>query len=123
MAWKELERSGVNHVGLRLRGRKFTRSLNTEDEAEADSAVAGIEENLRLIERGRLEIPNGADLMSFLLSNGKVSAPIVVEAVVFRELFDTYFAALPSGNLEVTTMSTMEVHKPIPLLVYSSPPF
>ena len=75
MAWKELERSGVYHVGLRLGGRKFTRSLNTEDEAEADSAVACIEENLRLIERGRLEIPKGSDLMSFLLSNGKVQAP------------------------------------------------
>src|SRR4051794_32757818 len=108
MAWKELERSGVYHVGLRLGGRKFTRSLNTNDEAEADSAVACIEENLRLIERGRLEIPKGADLMSFLLSNGKVSAPIVVEAVTLCELFDTYFAALPSGNLEATTISTME---------------
>ena len=111
MAWKELERSGVYHVGLRLGGRKFTRSLNTEEEAEADSAVACIEENLRLIERGRLEIPKGADLMSFLLSNGKVSAPISVMAVTLRELFNLYFVALPSGNLEVTTISTMEVHQ------------
>jgi integrase len=111
MAWKELERSGVYHVGLRLGGRKFTRSLNTSDEVEADSAVACIEENLRLIERGRLEIPKGADLMSFLLSNGKVSAPISVEAVTLRELFDQYFAALPSGNLEDTTIYTMKVHR------------
>jgi hypothetical protein len=49
--------------------------------------------------------------MSFLLSNGKESAPISVRAVTFKELFDKYFAALPTGNLEVTTISTMEVHK------------
>jgi hypothetical protein len=32
MAWKELAPSGVYHVGLRLGGKKFCRSLNSDDE-------------------------------------------------------------------------------------------
>jgi hypothetical protein len=43
MAWCELTPSGVYHVGVRLGGRKFTRSLKTEDESAAISAVACID--------------------------------------------------------------------------------
>jgi integrase len=111
MAWSELSPSGVYHVGVRLGGRKFTRSLKTEDEGAAISAVACIEENLRLIERGRLEIPNGADVLSFLLSNGKVAGPVAIQFVTLGGLFERYFAGLPEGNLEESTMETMKVHR------------
>lgn len=111
MAWSELSPSGVYHVGVRLGGRKFTRSLKTDDESAAISAVACIEENLRLIERGRLEIPNGTDVLTFLLSNGKVAGPVAIQVVTIGGLFERYFASLPEGNLEQSTIDTMKVHR------------
>src|SRR5690242_5423577 len=95
MAWHEIGESGKYFINFRIGKQRFSRSLKTDDAGEADSAVACVEENLRLLERGRLEIPREADVVSFLLSNGKVSAPIRAERVTLKVLFDKYFAALP----------------------------
>jgi integrase len=111
MAWIELARSGVYQVCFRLGDKRFSRSLRTGREKEAESAKGVLEENLRLVERGRLEIPPGADVAAFLLSNGKVSGAIKINTVTVPELFTQYFAALPHGSLEASTIYTMGIHR------------
>jgi integrase len=111
MAWYELARSGVYQICFRLGNKRFSRSLKTDDEKQAQSAKAAIEENLRLIERGRLEIPSGADVASFLLSNGKVSGSITVNTLTLKDLFEAYFSALPDGSLEESTIYTIGIHR------------
>ena len=111
MAWYERAKSGVYQICFRLGDKRFSRSLRTENEREAKSAKSIIEENIRLIERGRLEIPRGADIVSFLLSNGKVSGAITINTLKLHELFTKYFSALPCGSLEESTIYTMGIHR------------
>ena len=111
MAWYELAPSGVYQICFRLGDKRFSRSLKTDDEGEAESSLGRIEDNLRLIERGRLEVPVGCDIVRFLLSDAKVSAPIKVATLTLKALFDKYFSALPAGSLEDSTIYTMGIHR------------
>ena len=73
MAWLELERSGVYHIAFRLGDRKFKKSLRTKSEIEAEARRHRLEENLRLVESGRLSIPQDCDASVFLMSDGKLN--------------------------------------------------
>src|SRR4051812_13918779 len=100
MAWIERAPSGVYQICFRLGEKRFSRSLTTDDEGEAESALGRVEDNLRLIERGRLEVPVGCDIVRFLLSDAKVSGPIKVNTLRLKGLFTEYFSTLPKGSLE-----------------------
>ena len=67
MAWLELEVSGQYHVAFRQR--KFKRSLRTANQSDAEGACVRMEQSLRLVERGRLDLPANADIATFLLSD------------------------------------------------------
>ena len=73
MAWHEKAPSGYYVVTFRLGGEKYRRSLKTKKEKEANAAVARVEENISLVQRGLMEIPGTADVISFLLSRTVVS--------------------------------------------------
>jgi len=62
MAWLENDKSGNFHVCFRLGERKFKKSLKTKNERAAGAACARIEDNIRLLEMGRLTIPSGANV-------------------------------------------------------------
>ena len=111
MAWHEKGPSGNYFVCLRVGGKRFRRSLKTNCKDQANSDVARIEENLRLIERGRMSIPCNGDIVSFLLSNGNLAAPLKVEHVTLNELFLEYFHSQPYGGLEESTIYTTGVHR------------
>lgn len=112
MAWLQQDPSHNYHVCFRLGGKKFKRSLRTKKRNEANSQAARIEDNIRLVERGILTIPPGADIPTFLLSDGKLAEKLQVEdPVTLDEMFDAYFAALPEGHLEDTTIYSMKLHK------------
>lgn len=70
MAWIE-KRGKTWHIKFRYSNRHFGKSLKTTSDREANASLARLEENLRLMERGVLELPQGADLTTFLLSDGK----------------------------------------------------
>ena len=78
MAWNELDASGRYFLCFRLGEKRFKRSLKTRSRKEADRLTARVEENLSLIERGRLVIPADADAVTFLLSDGLVSGPVAI---------------------------------------------
>jgi len=59
MAWLDKDPSGFFHVCFRLGERKFERSLRTKNDRRANAACLRLEENVRLVELGRLELPSG----------------------------------------------------------------
>lgn len=115
MAWLQSVR-GTFHVSFRFRGKKFKRSLKTTCETEARSRKARLEETIRLIESGRLEVPEGADIATFLLSDGKLTqgigrtdpspAPVTLEVG-----FTSFFDSIPDGSLEDETLRGMHRHE------------
>jgi integrase len=96
---------------LPYRSREILSDAQDGVQERADHAVSVVEENLRLLERGRLDIPKGANVVSFLLSNGKISVPITVNSLTLRDLFEKYFDSLPKGSLEESTLYTMGIHR------------
>jgi integrase len=110
MAW--LERRGERYrVVFRFRNQKFHPNLKACDPKEADACLARLEENLRLVERGRLAVPAGADLGLFLLSDGKLEKPVeLVQTVRLAEMFATYRTQFTAGAKEVITRRIEDIH-------------
>ena len=70
-----------------------------------------IEENIRLVERGRLDVPPTADLPQFLLSDGKLNGkPVTPRAVTLANLFRDYRAHLPMDSMEANSLKTAQLH-------------
>jgi len=71
MEW--IERRGEKfRIKFRYSGRNFQVMLGTDDGRVAERDLARFEENLRLLERGRLTLPEGADIGRFLLFDGRL---------------------------------------------------
>jgi hypothetical protein len=76
MAWLEKHRTaGTYLLAFRLGDVKFKRSLKTDDPREAEARRVRVEENLRLVAAGRLDLPEQGDVAAFLLSDGKLGLP------------------------------------------------
>jgi hypothetical protein len=72
MAWIDLPPSGTFQIAFRFAGRKLKRSLDTTNPQLAEKARLRLEDNLRLVEQGRLDIPEGVDVAAYLLYDGKL---------------------------------------------------
>ncbi len=111
MAWLEIAPSGVFQIGFRIGERKLKRSLRTNDRKEAEAARSRMDENIRLLERGRLTLPPNADVATFLLSDGKLEERISIpKPVTLTELFNRYRTELPAGFLEDNSLRTIKIH-------------
>jgi hypothetical protein len=111
MAWLELEPSGCYHVAFRFADRKFKKSLGTKSKKQADTLRARLEENIRLVELGRLEMPRDADVPTFLLSDGKLNGkPTVARSITLASMFDKYRESLPDRSVEESTLYTARIH-------------
>jgi integrase len=110
MAWLE-KRGDKYHINFLHGGRHYSRSLKTDQENKANGAKARLEENLADVERGRLDVPIGADLVAFLLSDGKVNRKIVVSKdLTLGELFARYQAEIADGVKDEATRYTEDIH-------------
>ena len=110
MASTEL-RGDSHRLIFRYGGRKFSRSLKTRDSREAEAVRVRVEENVKLLERGRLELPPGADLVAFLFSDGKLGArPEAVSRLTLGRLLDLYVQTLTEGAKAATTLATERTH-------------
>lgn len=97
-------------IVLRYNGQKYQRALDTDSEEEALIQKARVEENLKLLERGRLEYHPGDDLVTLLLSDGKINArPEVTRRVTLGEFFERFQANRPPGK-EGNTAYTEDIH-------------
>lgn len=106
-------RYGIYRIVFRFDGQKFSRSLKTDNERIALATVARLEDNLSRLEMGQLILPAGADLVTFLLSDGRLEQRPVVKTDACRtmgELLDAFLAGLTPDALEATTEHCIRVH-------------
>lgn len=107
--------SGHYHISFRFAGRRFKRSLKTSRRDEADARRVRLEETIKLVETGRLEVPGDvSDIAAFLLSDGKAGQngkPTFPPQGQLKQVFDDFFAAIPDGSLEDSTLTGMHMHE------------
>ena len=114
MAWLEQRSNGLYHVGFRYGGLKFKKALRTKDADTANARLHRIEENIQLLESGRLVLPEDADLGTFLLSDGKLNgtnqAAPKRRLRTLRQFSEAFLESIPEGALEQSTIKGMETH-------------
>lgn len=98
-------RGGWYRIIFRYRGQRFTKSLETQVESQALQLKARLEENLELLRRGRLQFAGG-DLVTFLLSDGRINEEPVVNTQTVGQLLDAYEAPWK----ETLTQTTENIH-------------
>jgi hypothetical protein len=73
VAFLELDgSSGRYRIRFDYGGREYKRSTKMKDEAAARTIKRRVEEILRLLELGRIEMPPGAEPGRFILSDGRM---------------------------------------------------
>lgn len=98
-------------IRFRFGGRRFFRSLKTAEKKVARSVLGRVEETLRLIDQGRLEVPSGVAPGQFILSDGKINnSRSVNSAISLSKLFSVYRSRLPDGAKEPSTIRTEKTH-------------
>jgi integrase len=98
-------------VIFRLGGRKHHVSVKATDRQDAEACLVRLEENLRLVERGRITVPPGADVGLFLLSDGKLEQPVeVARPVRLAEMFESYRTQFTTGAKEAITREMEVIH-------------
>lgn len=111
MSFLEQRSSGQYHLIFRYGGRRFKKALKTTQTDVAEAARVRLDENLRLVAAGRLVIPEGADIPTFLLSDGKLNGkPSLPAALTLGKLFEEYLAHLPDGAMENNSLYTAKIH-------------
>jgi integrase len=105
-------------IRFRYAGKGYFRSLKTASEKEAESRCGAVEKIIRALDDGYLAIPPGVDPGDFILTDGRVSAPAVIdlsqpapEAPTLRALLGTYEAELTVGTKEANSLGTEEIHR------------
>jgi hypothetical protein len=115
MAWLEQHpTSGRFKICFRWSGRKLKKTIKAKSQKDADAIRLRFEENIALLERGRLELPPGADIGTFLLSDGKISnkpqPEPIVKPITLTHLRDRYVEVHSNGTLEKTSLETAKMH-------------
>jgi integrase len=115
MAWlEEHPTSGHFKICFRWDGRKLKKTIKTTSRKEAEAALLRFEENVSLLERGRIELPPGADLGTFLLSDGKLAhKPKLTTpppALTLASVRDLYVQAHANGAVEENSLATIQMH-------------
>jgi integrase len=105
--------SGNWHVSFRFGGRQFNPSLKTGSRKKAETVRGNVEETIRLLEMGRLVLPDGAtpqQMLTYILSSGKLNnKPKVGSAPDLETVIEEYFAVYKVGK-EDSTVLTEQVH-------------
>ncbi len=104
------KRKGGYRVVFRYAGRKYSRSLITSHLTAARASVARLEDTLRRMELGLMSPPPEVDLCEFLLSDGRSSLRETASSIgTLKDLCESYFAGLPEGSLEESTLYGMHI--------------
>ena len=104
--------SGRYRIRFRYAGRSYQRSLKTKNRREANSILGRVEETMRLIERGQIDVPWDADPGLFILSDGKRTIKPAPPAPVLTlaGLFELHFDHIQTGTKEESTIKTERFH-------------
>ena len=103
--------SKIYRIRFRFCGKSYNRSIKTKDFKTAKSILGRVEETIRLIEQGRLEIPQKIDPGVFILSDGKItSIHSKTKHVSLKQLFKEYLSRLPAAAKEANTVKLETSH-------------
>lgn len=105
-------RNSTYRVVFMHAGRKHGFSLDTGDKQTAEALCGGVEKTLMLMGQGIVRMPEGADLVSFVRSGGKVEEPVqpAQPATTFATFRDRYLEAHRNGAMETNSLATVEMH-------------
>ena len=113
------QRSGWYRVVFNYGGKKYRKGLKTTNATVADAVVGGIKRTILMLEQGFLQIPEGADVLTFILSGGKTVQSFLMppapeeptpEPVTLEQLRDKYVETMSIGAIEKTTLDTIKMH-------------
>ena len=105
------ELSSRYRIRFRYGGQPYKRSLKTRDVKEAQGILGRVEETIRLLERGRMELPPGAEPGVFILSDGKLQSKSAAERQhTLDALLNLYLKSVPKDSKADTTLKTEETH-------------
>jgi hypothetical protein len=112
MAWLEQKPSGRYDVAFRFGGLKFKKSLRTSDSEKARARLHRLEESISLVESGRLELPEDADVATFLLSDGRLNGKVGLRSNLrtYGQFKKAFLESIPAGSLEDSTLTGMRIH-------------
>jgi integrase len=112
MAWLELDPDSQRYkVCFRFGGKRFKKSLKTGNQSEAEILAGGVEKTLLRLEQGLIELPEGADILSFVLSDGKrQEKPKATRQLTLEGFFQQYREKLPAGAMEANSLDTVKLH-------------
>lgn len=104
----------VFHFG----GRKYRKGLKTDKEDVAEAIVGGVKRTLMMLEQGLLQMPDGADVLSFILSGGqeakvpeqKVKTEEREAPATLQQLRDQYTETMGIGAIEKNSLDTVTMH-------------
>jgi hypothetical protein len=111
MASLEKRYDGRFRIVFCWQGERRYHSLGKTPEREARSCLDRLEESLRFVDRGLLEVPVDADLGPYLVSGGKLNGkPTLKAPLSLGELLKRYHAEHPDNVKESSTRSTESIH-------------
>jgi len=115
MAWlEEHPTSGHFKVCFRWGKNKIKRTIKTSNRRDAEAATVRLEENITLVERGRLTLPADADIATFLLSDGKLIAnpkdEPAKDVLALGKMCDQYIEVHSHGAMEDNSLDTVRLH-------------
>jgi len=106
------KRSGRFQIRFNFQGLEFKRSTKTKNEREALAVLQKVNETIRLIESGRLELPMTVDPADFILSDGKFFRSRGQKNTArLKGLFQAYTESVPNGAKEPITLKGERVHR------------
>lgn len=110
-AWL-IEENGIYKVGLRYGGKLYKRSLKTRKEKQAQTELHKVQSNLHYLELGLIQVPEAADLIQFLRTDGRRTTLQTkpVERLTLKGLFERYQHDLPADAKADTTRATERIH-------------
>jgi len=102
-------------IDFRFGSKRYRQPLKTQDSTVAETVAGGVNRTLMLLEQEALQIPEGADIVSFILSGGRaVKSPEsnghAKEPVTLAQLQEKYFETLSIGAVEESSLKTMQMH-------------
>ena len=102
-------------IDFRFGGKRYRETLKTDDPEVAESVVGGVNRTLMLLEQEALQIPEDADIASFVMSGGRAVKPaerdhVADEPTTLEKLRDRYVETMSIGAIEKNTLDTVKMH-------------
>jgi integrase len=102
-------------IDFRFAGKRYRQPLKTQNPTVAETVAGGVNHTLMLLEQEALQIPEGADIASFVLSGGRaVKSPEsngqTKEPFTLAEFKEKYIETLSIGAVEQSSLNTMQMH-------------